>query len=183
MPATAQPRPFAAVLLQLYTKRPQLAYNGAQRGTPAAARAELWRYALAEAVGTEGALAARAFAKWEVSFNPAGVRIAVVGPSETVQRLLSRVLHLARRQAVAREREEGAAGPHTGAEPHAGAANTLTVAEVAAGRAAALRALRPQLESPPVGSGELLRARDAALRSATAADLEAEIAALWWVSP
>ena len=63
MPATAQPRPFAAVLLQLYTKRPQLAYNGAQRGTPAAARAELWRYALAEAVGTEGALAARAFAK------------------------------------------------------------------------------------------------------------------------
>ena len=56
MPATAQPRPFAAVLLQLYTKRPQLAYNGAQRGTPAAARAELWRYALAEAVGTEGAL-------------------------------------------------------------------------------------------------------------------------------
>ena len=97
VPATAQPRPFAAVLLQLYTKRPQLAYNGAQRGTlssnpnpspntkitltlalalalaltlvgaqrgtPAAARAELWRYALAEAVGTEGALAARAFAK------------------------------------------------------------------------------------------------------------------------
>ena len=106
-----------------------------------------------------------------------------------MQRLLSRVLHLARRQAVARERgTEGAAEggeepqPNTaGAEPHT--VEALTVAEVAAGRAAALRALRPQLESPPVGSGELLRARDAALRSATAADLEAEIAALWWVSP
>eukprot|EP00908_Phaeocystis_cordata_P012111 Transcript_23078.p1 GENE.Transcript_23078~~Transcript_23078.p1 ORF type:complete len:325 (+),score=70.66 Transcript_23078:355-1329(+) len=156
-----------------YTRRPQQAYNGEQRGSPAAARAELWRYALAEAVGTEGALAARAFAKWEVTFNPAGMRIAVVAPSEGVQRLLSHVLRLSLRRVVARGAEGAAAPP-------AAAAAALSVAEVEAGRAAALRALRPQLATPPAGGGgELARARDAALRAATAAELEAEIAALW----
>lgn len=162
------PRPFGATLLQLYTRRPQLAYNGEQRATPASARAELWRYALAEAVGTDGALAARAGAKWEVTFNPAGLRIAIVAPSEKLQRLLSLVLRLARRRHVARGTD--------GAAPREAA---LSLAEVEAGRAAALRALRPQLDSPSAGGAELLRTREAALRATTADELEGEITALW----
>ena len=151
------PRPFAVVLLQLYTRRPQEAFNGDQRSTKAAALAELWRYALAEAVGTQGALAARAGAKWEVTFNPAGIRIAVTGHREQVGSLLAIVLRLALRRA-----------PRQGAE----------LREVEAGRNAALRVARNQLASS-TDAAELVRAREANLQEATPAELAAELEAIW----
>ena len=123
------PRPFAAVLLQLYTKRPQQRYNGDARGSRTAALAELWRYALAEAVGLEGALAARAGAQWEVTFNPAGLRIAVTGHREQVRRLFALVLRLAVQQ--------------------------LEVDAVDAGRTAALRVARGQKPSDLVRAREV----------------------------
>ena len=149
----AVPRPFGVVLLQLYTRRPQQAYNGDQRATAAAALAELWRYALAEAVGVEGALAARAGAKWEVSFNPAGLRFAVSGHREQLRALLSRVLQLALRRAP-------------------------PASEFEAGRSAALRVARTQLAAKPT-QPDMVRAREAALRTATREDLVSEIGELW----
>ena len=146
----AVPRPFAAVLLQLYTARPQNTYNGDQRASKAAALAELWRYALAEAVGVEGALAARAGAKWEVTFNPAGLRVAVTGHREQVQALLALVLRLALRP-----------------RPEA--------SEFEAGRYAALRLARSQR----IGAADLARAREANLQEATPAELAAELGELW----
>ena len=151
-------KPNGAVLLQLYTQRPQLAYNGEKRGSQAAALAELWRYTLAEAVGVDGALAARASTKWEVTFNPAGVRLAVTGHAERVRWLLSLVLQ---RMLVLQPQ----------------------LTDLEAGRAAALLrnriAPRTGLPSAQPAAAVIADARRAALLTASPAELTAELSELW----
>ena len=78
--------PTAAAVVQLMSDAPAAA-SREQR-----AAGELWRWSLAQALATDGALAARAGLRWELSYNADGARLAVSGRAASVRLLLTRAL-------------------------------------------------------------------------------------------
>ena len=74
-----------AAVLQLYSSIPA----AAAASTTQRARGELWRLSVTQALAAEGALAARAGLRWELSFNPQGARLAISGRAGRLPRLLS----------------------------------------------------------------------------------------------
>ena len=86
--AAGKQRPplLGAAVLQLYSPAPANATR-AQR-----ACGELWRSSLIQALARDGALAARAGLRWELSFNAKGARLAVSGRAGRVPLLLSRAV-------------------------------------------------------------------------------------------
>merc|ERR1740123_613397 len=73
LPGSELPRPFAVVALQLFSPVPAAAKKRQ------AARAELWRWTLLEALAEEAEGAARAGLRWDLSFNTRGLRLLVSG--------------------------------------------------------------------------------------------------------
>ena len=133
--------PTAAAVVQMMSDAPAAA-SREQR-----AAAELWRWSLAQALATDGALAARAGLRWELSYNARGARLAVSGRAASVRLLLLRALGAMLR----------------GHDPRTSPAD-----EWAAARRAALSAVDAAV--PPAERS----AAAAALRATTADDVAAE---------
>ncbi|KAL1507931.1 hypothetical protein AB1Y20_007535 [Prymnesium parvum] len=141
------PRPVALIALQINSARNYLMDSTTQ--TREAARAELWRLTLLQALSPQTALAARAGLRADVSFNTEGLRLAVSGYAQKLPRFMVSLIRSTLRHQP----------------PPAGSA------ELEAARRAAALTLRERGGKGSLGRDEILKARSY--------ELQEELAQLW----
>ena len=150
-------RPFAVALLQLHTARPAMAT------AEQAARGELWRLFVQQALAPQAALAARAGLKFELSFNSHGMRLAVSGPGGRVRPLLLAACHTLGSQPWRGASAAEAAAVHRSA---------LTLARASGAPNADARA-RALLDAMPRGAEKMPRGADKSYEGALANEVRA----------
>lgn len=148
-------RPLAVAVLEIESPVPEGA-SAAQ-----AARAELWRLTLVQALAEQSALAARGGLKCDISFNRKGMRLVASGYSQRVPELMAQLLSRTLRHSPA----------------------SLSALELAAARRAALSAARQARRAGGGGGGGAvggeMQSRLTELQSCSAEQMQAEIGRLF----